>query len=306
MIGPTGTLAPRFGLFLGQAGKDWARILDEFSMGDELGFDHAWLVDHLTPTDGSRQVPILEAWTLLAAIAARTEAIGLGVLVTNNLFRNPALLLKQAVTVDRISGGRVILGLGAGWFPEEHHRYGFAFPAAAERVERLEEAVRLCRALLDGEVVTFRGRHYSVVDAYLAPRPVRGRLPILVAGHRPATIDIAARYADQWDTFPTIAGASTDGVSDDLRAQMRRFRAACRAACREPDTIRRSTWVGAEAVASPDDFVAFVRRAADIGFTDFTIGLPRDTGVLRDIALHVIPELRASMVGPAASLEVPA
>jgi len=150
MTGPTGTLAPRFGLFLGQAGKEWARILDEFSMGDELGFDHAWLVDHLTPTDGSRQLAILEAWTLLGAVAARTETIGLGVLVTNNLFRNPALLLKQAVTVDRISGGRVILGLGAGWFAEEHHRYGFAFPPAAERVERLEEAVRLCRALLDG------------------------------------------------------------------------------------------------------------------------------------------------------------
>jgi alkanesulfonate monooxygenase SsuD/methylene tetrahydromethanopterin reductase-like flavin-dependent oxidoreductase (luciferase family) len=287
-------LEPRFGLFLGQAGKAWEQVLDEFSLAEELGFDHAWLVDHLTPTDGPREVPILEAWTLLAAIAARTQRIRLGVLVTNNLFRNPALLLKEATTVDHISGGRLILGLGAGWFGEEHRRFGFPFPSAAARVERLEETVTICRLLMAQGRATFHGRHYRLDDAILAPRPVNGHIPLLVAGHRPATIDLAARYADQWDTFPRIEGASTDGVTEGLAGQMRRFRDACRAAGRDPDTIRRSTWTGSGVVATPGRYRAYLTAMARLGFTDFTTGLPADRSALRSIVHGVIPALRAA------------
>jgi Coenzyme F420-dependent N5,N10-methylene tetrahydromethanopterin reductase and related flavin-dependent oxidoreductases len=105
---------PRFGLFLSQANKPLSQVYDEFQMAEDLGFDHAWLVDHLVDTDGPPDHPCLEAWALLAALAARTSRIRLGVLVTSNTFRHPAVLLKGAVTVDHISGGRLILGLGTG------------------------------------------------------------------------------------------------------------------------------------------------------------------------------------------------
>ena len=121
--------ALRFGLFLSQASRSWAQVLDDFVMAEDLGFDHAWLVDHLIDTDGTPEDGCLESWTLLAAIAAKTERIRLGVLVTSNTFRHPALLLKEAVTVDHISGGRLILGIGTGWNEDEHRRYGIDLPA---------------------------------------------------------------------------------------------------------------------------------------------------------------------------------
>ena len=105
----------RFGLFLSQARMDWNEVLDDFLEAEALGFDHAWLVDHLVDTDGGPEDGCLEGWTLLAAIAARTSRIRLGVLVSSNTFRHPAILLKEAVTVDHISGGRLVLGIGTGW-----------------------------------------------------------------------------------------------------------------------------------------------------------------------------------------------
>src|SRR5207344_1287876 len=110
--------------------------------------DHAWLVDHLTPTAGPPDRPMHEAWTLLAGIAASTTRIRLGVLVTSNTFRHPSILAKQAVTVDHVSRGRLILGLGAGWHADEHRRYGIELPPPAERVDRLEEAIQILDALM--------------------------------------------------------------------------------------------------------------------------------------------------------------
>ena len=166
-------IAPRFGLFLSQANKPLSQVYDEFQMAEDLGFDHAWLVDHLVDTDGPPSHPIHEAWTLLAAIAARTSRIRLGVLVTSNTFRHPAVLLKSAVTVDHISGGRLILGLGTGWHADEHRRYGIALPEPAERVDRFEEAVELISLLMAQERTTYAGRYYQLDDAPLEPRPLQ-------------------------------------------------------------------------------------------------------------------------------------
>ena len=225
----------RFGLFLSQANKPWSQVLDEFLMAERLGFDHAWLVDHLVDTDGPPENGCLEGWTLLAAIAALTKRIRIGILVSSNTFRHPAVLLKEAVTVDHISHGRVILGIGTGWHEDEHRRYGIDLPAPAERVDRFEEAVELISLLMSQERTTFAGRHYRLDDARLAPAPVqRPRIPILIAAHRPRMLRIAARYADQWDTFAAIPGTATEGIEADLAERIAGLDEACREIGRDP------------------------------------------------------------------------
>ena len=150
------TLEPRFGLFMSQANKPWSQVRDEFALADDLGFDHAWLVDHLLDTDGPPDLPCLEAWTLLAAIARETSRVRIGTLVTSNTYRHPSILLKEAVTVDHLSDGRLILGLGAGWQVDEHRRYGIPLPPPGERVDRLEEAIQIALLLMSGEPATLR------------------------------------------------------------------------------------------------------------------------------------------------------
>lgn len=287
----------RFGLFMSQAGRSWDEILDGFRLAEELGFDHGWLVDHLVDTDLGPGVPCLEAWTLLAAIAARTSRIRIGVLVTSNTFRHPALLLKEAVTVDHVSGGRLILGLGSGWNVDEHRRYGIPLQPPAERVDRLEEAVELIDLLQRQDRTTYAGRFYQVEDAPLDPRPIQQpRIPLLIAAHRPRMLRLAARFADQWDTFPTIPGAATDGVTLSVARQAEILETACNELGRDPHTIRRSTWAEAsDVLTSPAAFEAFVETYRRLGFTDFSAVLPppgqRD--VLGQVARHVIPGLRA-------------
>ncbi|MFL5652420.1 MAG: LLM class flavin-dependent oxidoreductase [Chloroflexota bacterium] len=227
--------APRFGLFLSQANKSWPQVLDDFQMAEELGFDHAWLVDHLVDTDGPPENGCLEGWTLLSAIAARTTRIRIGILVSSNTFRHPALLLKEAVTVDHVSDGRLILGVGTGWNVDEHQRYGIDLPEPVERVDRFEEAVQLISALMSQERTTFSGRFYRLDDARLRPPPIqRPRIPLLIAAHRPRMLRIAARYADQWDSFAAMPGTATDGVEAELAERIARLDAACREIGRDP------------------------------------------------------------------------
>ncbi len=295
MDAPT-QLPVRFGLFLSQAGRSWQENLDRFQSAEALGFDHAWLVDHLTPTDDHPERPIHEAWTLLAAIAARTERIRLGVLVTSNTFRHPSILAKAAVTVDHVSGGRLILGLGAGWHADEHRRYGIDLPAPAERVDRFEEAIQILIALMGADRTTYEGLHYRLDDAPLEPKPVqRPRIPLLIAAHRPRMIRLAALYADQWDTFPELAGTATDGVTTTVAERVAAFDDACRAAGRDPSAIRHSTWAEGPEVQTEAGFEAFVRAHRALGFTDFSIVPSDDTPleVLRRIAHDRIPALRA-------------
>jgi alkanesulfonate monooxygenase SsuD/methylene tetrahydromethanopterin reductase-like flavin-dependent oxidoreductase (luciferase family) len=293
--------ALRFGVFLSQSNKPLAQVYDEFAMAEDLGFDHAWLVDHLVDTDGPPSNPILEAWTLLAALAERTSRIRLGVLVTSNTFRHPAILLKEAVTVDHISGGRLILGIGTGWHADEHRRYGLDLPPPRERVDRFEEAVQCIAGLMAQDRTTFDGTYYRLDDAPLEPRPIQQpRIPILIAAHRPRMLGLAARYADQWDTFPELAGAATDGVTTGLAERVAMFESAAREAGRDPATIRRSTWATREVMASEDAYRGFVDTHVGLGFTDIsTVAPARDQmGTFRRIAETVIPAYRAAGRSP--------
>jgi alkanesulfonate monooxygenase SsuD/methylene tetrahydromethanopterin reductase-like flavin-dependent oxidoreductase (luciferase family) len=294
----------RFGLFIGQVGLSWPELVERFVLADELGFDHAWLVDHLMPTDPPHDRSMFEAWTSLAALAAMTTRVRLGVLVSSNTFRHPSLLAKQAATVDHVSGGRLILGIGTGWYSDEHRRFGLDFPAAPERVERLEEALEILDRLGSGGAATHEGRFYRLEGALALPRPVqRPRIPILIAAHRPRMLRLAARHADIWDTFPTIDGTATQGVSSDLAERVKAFEAACHAAGRDPITVRRSVWVGSERLESPAAYVEFFERHRLLGFTDLMTGLPPKGrwSSVREIATSVIPRLRRDEASPTRS-----
>lgn len=173
------------------------------------GFDSLWVMDHLyqIPTVGPATNNMLEAYTLLGALAARTEKARLGTLVTGVTYRNPALLAKAATTLDVVSGGRAVLGIGAAWNDEEHNGYGFAFPPVAERMARLEEALQICRAMFCEERPSFAGVHYRIDRVLNHPRPIQdGGIPILVGGGgERRTLDLVARYADACNIFGDVA-----------------------------------------------------------------------------------------------------
>jgi F420-dependent oxidoreductase-like protein len=185
------------------------QIVEFARAGDETGFESLWVMDHfwqLPPLGGPDQ-PILEAYTLLGALATRTERILLGTLVTGVTYRNPAMLAKIVTTLDVISHGRAVLGIGAAWYEEEHEGLGFDYPPDRERLDRLEEAVQICRAMFREESPTFTGRHYRTVEAKNVPGPLRpGGPPILIGGSgERRTLKLVAQYADACNIFGSPA-----------------------------------------------------------------------------------------------------
>ena len=182
---------------------DWRSLRDAALVAEAAGFDAVWLDDHLLSDEGDWTASKLEGWAALAALAPMTTRVRLGHLVVANTFRNPALTAKVATTLDHVSGGRFVLGLGGGWFEREHDAFGLDFGAGfGERLDRLEEAASLIRRLLDGEHVTHEGRFYRLRDAVCEPRPIQARLPILIGGSgRTKTLRTVARHADLWNGY---------------------------------------------------------------------------------------------------------
>jgi len=200
-----GLQIPNF-TYPGVATEDlFERVVDIAVTAEESGFDSVWVMDHFfqLPLLGPPSNEMFEAYTLLGALAARTQRVRLGTMVTGNTYRNPALLAKQVTALDVISRGRAICGLGAAWFDVEHQALGFAFPSVKERLDRLEEAVQICRAMFTQPVSTLEGRYYSIVDAYNSPPPVTpGGPPILIGGSgEKRTLRMVAQYADACNIF---------------------------------------------------------------------------------------------------------
>jgi len=197
----------RFGAAFWIQRTDWPALRDAALAAESAGFDSLWFDDHLLSDEGDWQSPKLEGWTSLAALAALTTTSRLGLLVAANTFRNPGLTAKMAATLDHISGGRLILGLGGGWFGREHEALGLDFGSGfGERLDRLEEAVGIIERLLAGERVTFDGRFYHLADAFCEPPPLQARLPILIGGSgREKTLRTTARHADLWNGYGTPA-----------------------------------------------------------------------------------------------------
>ncbi len=177
-----------------------ARLTEIAAAAEQAGFDSIWLPDHAIqqPPGGGPNAPILEPYVTLGALAAVTDRARLGALVTPVTFRAPALIAKTITTLDVLSRGRAVLGIGAGWVADEHHAYGLDFPPTAERQDRLEEAVQICQAMLNHPApADFAGRHYRVTGAINQPRPAQDRIPILIGGGgERRTLRAVARYAD--------------------------------------------------------------------------------------------------------------
>ena len=208
----------RFGAAFWIQRTDWPSLRDACLAAEGAGWDSIWLDDHLLSDEGDWHDAKLEGWTTLSAVAALTERVRLGLLVSANTFRNPGLTAKIAATIDHVSAGRAILGLGGGWFEREHDAFGIDFASGmGERLDRLDESVGLIRRLLDGEVVTEKGRFYEMRDALCRPRPIQSRLPILIGGSGPRkTLRTTAAYADMWNAFgEPEAIASSDAILRD-------------------------------------------------------------------------------------------
>ena len=196
----------RFGVTLPQIKRSWQEARDAAVAFDQLGFDHLWVCDHVYGVP-LPNLPILEAWTQLAAVAAVTGRAGLGTLVTPPFFRNPALLAKQVATLDQIAGpGRAIVGLGAGWFEAEFRDTGCAFPPLRERLRALEETAQILKMLWTEEKATFEGKHFSVQNAVCEPKPSVRPQVLIGGGGEKVLMGIAARHADIWNNMGVYQG----------------------------------------------------------------------------------------------------
>jgi alkanesulfonate monooxygenase SsuD/methylene tetrahydromethanopterin reductase-like flavin-dependent oxidoreductase (luciferase family) len=212
----------------------WPEWRDAWLRVDELGFETNWSYDHVHAPRGHPSAPCFEGWMGMAALGALAHRARVGMAVSGVRYRNPALLVKMATTLDHVTGGRTIFGLGAGWHQNEHEAYGWGFPGAGERVGRLEEALRITHLLwdsADGGPVDFEGRYYRLKGAYCRPRPLQTpHPPIMVAGGGPRLLRLVARYADWWDTWAPI---------DEARARRAQLAQACAEIGRD---VRDITW----------------------------------------------------------------
>jgi F420-dependent oxidoreductase-like protein len=256
------------------------RLFEHIAMiattAERAGFDAVFVMDHFYQLRniGPSTDPMLEGYTLLGGLAARTRKVQLGTLVTGVTYRNPALLAKSVTTLDIVSAGRAILGIGAAWQEDEHLGYGFEFPPLGERISRLEEALQICRLMFRQERSSFAGRFYRIQDALNFPRPIQPNgPPILIGGGgERRTLKLVAQYADMSNIFGDVAA-----VQHKLDVLHRH----CEAVGRDPDTIVK-TRLGSLIIRRTDDeaqhvFEALLNRSSvnrDWARAGFIVGGP--------------------------------
>lgn len=221
------------GVALWSQASSWPAFLDAALEAERLGYDHVWTWDHLKAIFGEPDQPIHEGYAALAALAQATKRVRLGLFVGANTFRNPGLATKSIVTIDHISGGRAILGIGGAWNEHEHRRFGIDFGTGfGERLDWLAEAVPAMRTLLDGGEVTSDGGHYAFDRLTIEPRPVQAHLPIMIGGGgERKTLRIVASNADIWNVF---------GTPEIVAHKDEVLRAHCRDVGRDANEIERT------------------------------------------------------------------
>lgn len=320
--------ALRFGVFVPQGWKleyrgweaaaAWARSLELAAEAEALGYDHLWVYDHVETVPRREASHCFEAFTMLAALSQRTSRVGLGQLVTCSSYRNAGLLAKEAACVDVYSGGRLILGLGAGWYHEEYASYGYRYPPDRERLQALDETLTVVRRLWSEETVTFDGDHVRLAGAFCDPKPLQQLPPVWVGGGgEQVTLRIAARHADatNWqvgldgfvrkskllEQYCGEIGRPFDAVSRTHGPDCRIFDtdAEARAWCAAPDGG--NLWGGQDPdeyhrdnlVGTVEQVVAKTQAFVDAGCRQFVLWLrdyPDDT-TLRRFATEVVPAL---------------
>ncbi len=226
---------------------------------EATGWDGVWYADHFMPNAADTSAPWPEAWMTLAALGASVPRLRIGTLVAGNTYRHPAVLAKMAATLDHVTNGRVVLGLGAGWQENEHQQYGIPFYTTAERLARLDEACQVIKGLFTHAQTDFDGKYYQLAAATLQPKPVQKPLPLLIGGGgEKVTLRITAKYADEWNVWGTV---------ETLQAKMAILDAHCAKVGREPAEIQRS----AVALLFMSDDQAFLKQRRDAKMTQAAI-----------------------------------
>ena len=248
-------MRPRFSIQTGQQFAAWPDIVRIWQEAERLGYDGAYAYDHFMAVMMDPFDPCLEAWTALAALAVHTTRLRLGVLVTGNTYRHPAVLAKMATTVDVISNGRLDFGIGSGWFDTEHTALGIPFGPVVERCARLDEALAVIRALWTEREARFAGRYYQLAGAIAEPKPVqRPHPPILIAASgEKRMLRIVARHADAWNSF---------GSPEVLRHKTAVLAAHCRAEGRDVEAIEKSVLLPAAMGSDPEAWAPLVQGYA--------------------------------------------
>jgi F420-dependent oxidoreductase-like protein len=255
--------AVHFGVVLPQFGATWTQAREVAHAADEAGLDSVWVVDHLIGIP-IEQDPVFESWTEITAIGALTQRVRIGQIVLCVSFRHPALLAKMAATLDQVTGGRLIVGLGAGWHPGEYAQYGYDFPPIGTRLRQLDEACQILRRMWTEERTTFAGRHYRVQDAVLGPKPAQPRLPLMLGGGgEKVMLRLVAQHADVWNNL----GAYHGEVAHKREVLLRH----CRDVGRDPaEILVTQQTLAAIAMDRTDAARRTDKVVAELGFLDAT------------------------------------
>lgn len=307
----------RFGVQTPPQHVTFQALRDAWKLIDSLGYDTAWTFDHFMPILSDPSGPCYEGWIALTALAADTSLVEVGTLVTGNSYRHPAVLAKMGATLDHTSGGRLIMGIGAGWFELEHTAYGIPFGTTAERIRRADEAAEIIKRLWTEERVTFEGRYYKLTDAYCEPKPLREpRPPLMIGGAgEKLMLRVIAKHADQWNTFGSpevfrhklgVLGGHCSDVGRDL-AEIEVSWAGSALVTDSKEEAEQVARGMAEAFQAPVEQVEpgllvgsaskvrdRIHRFIEAGVTHFiTIANPPfDHGSIRRFAEEVMPEFR--------------
>jgi F420-dependent oxidoreductase-like protein len=279
--------------FWPNAAQSWFDILTTTQHAEATGWDGVYVADHFLPSMGDDGGPTQECWAMLAGLAAAVPRVRIGSLVCGNTYRHPAVLANQAATVDQISGGRLVLGLGAGWQENEHEAYGIELPAPRKRLDMLEEACQVVKGLLTQTRTTFNGEHYHLTNAPCEPKPVQNPLPLLIGGGgEKRTLRIAAKYADEWNVW------ATPELMAQKSAVLERH---CNDLDRDPSAIKRST----QALLFMSDDDAFLQRIRDANLPrPMLLGHPNEvTDILARYAdtgvdEFIVPDFTLPAAGP--------